>query len=93
MNICSVSRESMPEVETQYWARIVRETQKYSGMTIPQIADVLGVSERDVAYWKAGERCPRGFIAVRLYQLRASIVSAADAYPAHLFIPRGPVGQ
>lgn len=92
MNSCSVSREAL-ETESQYWARLVRETQKYSGMTIAQIADALGVSERDVAYWKAGERRPTGFVAVRFYQLRASIIISEPSYPAHLFIPRGPIGQ
>jgi len=74
------------EEEREYWPRLVREAQKYGRLTVKELADALHVSERDVAYWKAGLRRPTGFVAVRFYQLRAKIISADPAYHAHLFI-------
>lgn len=74
-NNCAVSRETMTkEEEYEYWARLVREVQRYSGMTMQELANKLGVSLRDVVYWKSGERRPMGFVAVRFFELRRDII-------------------
>ena len=53
--------------EKQYWLTLIQDLQKH-GLTLARIADAVGVSERQVAAYKAGER-PRGTKAIDLYKL------------------------
>jgi hypothetical protein len=50
--------------EQKYWARLIQELQEI-GVTLEQIAEALGVSDRQVSNWKAGQR-PTGWLAVNL---------------------------
>jgi len=40
------------------WALIVGELRAAHGLTQPQLAERLGVSERTVRYWEAGVKTP-----------------------------------
>lgn len=55
------------EEEKTLWQTRVRELQAV--MTIAQIAEFVGVDDREVFRWKAGERRPMGMKAVRVYVL------------------------
>lgn len=52
--------------EQQYWRGLVEDLQGV--MTIAQIADEVGVQERQVWRWKTGDR-PKGMAAIRVYLL------------------------
>ena len=60
------------EEEREYWPRVIREIQKLSGMTIEQLAERIGLSEREISYLKAGRR-PTGIVAVRIYEIRCHL--------------------
>lgn len=62
------------EEEREYWARLVRETQRASGLTLEALADRLGVTPRDVSYWKSGDRRPTGLVAVKFFELRRDCI-------------------
>lgn len=62
------------EEERVYWARVVREIQHLSGMTLQQLADYLNVDARNVKYWKSGHRRPTGIVTVRLYEYRRALM-------------------
>lgn len=49
------------------WAGMVADLQAW-GVTLEMIAEELGVSDRQVSNWKAGQR-PTGMTAVKLYLL------------------------
>jgi transcriptional regulator with XRE-family HTH domain len=53
--------------EQQYWRRLIEELQEV-GVTLERIADSIGVSDRQVTNWKAGDR-PKGLNALNLYLL------------------------
>ena len=59
--------------ERLYWARVVREVQKLSGLTVDALALKLKVSPREVAYWKSGVRRPTGMVSIRLYEYRCHL--------------------
>lgn len=61
------------EEEYEYWARVIRETQRLSGMTLKELAGYLGVDQRSVKYWKSGKRRPMGLVALRLYEYRVEL--------------------
>ena len=63
------------EERSDYWPRVVREAQKYGGLTLQGLADFLRVSRREVCHWKAGDSRPTGMIAVRLYEYRCGVMS------------------
>lgn len=50
--------------EQQYWRKLIEELQSW-GVTLEKIAAHLGVSDRQVSYWKTGQR-PTGLHAVNL---------------------------
>lgn len=50
--------------ETEYWRRVIEELQAL-GVTLERIAEHLGVSARQVSYWKRGQR-PTGILAIKL---------------------------
>lgn len=60
------------EEEQQYWQRIIRELRTAKVKT-SEIAEAVGVSERQVWAYKAGER-PRGMKAVLLHNLHLNRV-------------------
>lgn len=41
----------------------LREAREEKGLTQVELANLLGVTARAVAYWEAGERQPRGYVA------------------------------
>jgi transcriptional regulator with XRE-family HTH domain len=51
--------------EQKYWARLIQELQDW-GITLERIAEYLNVSDRQVSYWKSGQR-PTGLLAINLY--------------------------
>lgn len=55
--------------ELERWQRIVVELNQL--FTLSYIAKEIGVTERQVSNWKAGEDRPMGFNAVRLYLFHA----------------------
>ena len=55
------------EEELAHWMQLLADLQAV--MTIADIADVIGVDDREVWRWKAGERRPMGLNAVRVYTL------------------------
>ena len=55
--------------EQQYWRRLIEELQGV--MTIDEIAEAVGVENRQVYHWKAGERRPMGMKAIAVYLLHA----------------------
>ena len=52
--------------EQQYWSKLIQELQDW-GITLEKIAEHLNVSDRQVSYWKAGQR-PTGLLAINLYR-------------------------
>lgn len=56
----------MSEAEKAHWRCVIEALQGV--MTIAAIAEAMNVQERQVWRWKAGERIPRGTIAVRLHE-------------------------
>lgn len=42
-------------------------------ITVAEIAEYLDVEDRQVWRWKAGERIPRGTIAIRLHALHVKL--------------------
>ena len=59
--------EIKKEDEQSYWANLVRELQGF-GLTLERIAEEIGVSDRQVSNWTAGDR-PKGLHALNLYLL------------------------
>lgn len=55
------------EEEQRYWLKVLQELQG-AGLGIAEIAAAIGVSDRQVLYYKTGER-PRGMKAVLLHNL------------------------
>lgn len=51
--------------EQQYWRGLIADLQGW-GVTIEKIAEHLGVSDRQVSNWKAGQR-PTGLLALNLH--------------------------
>lgn len=87
MNNCSVSHET----EREYWGRVVREVQRLSGLTLEQLGDKFGVSDRDISYWKAGERRPTGMVAVRFFEYRRELLFHAGKLDTTGFIIFGTI--
>lgn len=54
--------------EQQYWERLITDLQEK--FTLEYIAEEIGVTDRQVSNWKAGDR-PKGMNAVRLYLFHA----------------------
>jgi DNA-binding transcriptional regulator YiaG len=54
--------------EQEYWKTLIEHLQA-NGHTLASIAEYMGVSERQVQNWKAGQR-PIGMLAVKLLFLR-----------------------
>lgn len=61
------------EPEREYWARVIREVLRLSGLTVQGLADRLKVDSRTVKYWKSGKRSPKGMTTVRLYEYRVEL--------------------
>jgi transcriptional regulator with XRE-family HTH domain len=59
--------------EGAYWSRLVAELQS-SGWTLERIGEELGVSDRQVSNWKAGQR-PTGLAAIRLQELHTRLAA------------------
>lgn len=62
------------EEEKQYWRRVIGDVQR-AGYTLAELAKMLQVEVRLVTSWREGHR-PTGLLAVRLYELRRTIVMA-----------------
>lgn len=52
--------------EKEYWAQLIRELRRRGGLTSAQIAEKIGVNERQVNNWLNGDR-PKGLHARDLY--------------------------
>lgn len=68
------------EEEKEYWLKLIRELQGV-GYTIARISDEVGVSERQVASYKTGER-PKGMTAIKLHNLHLNAVVKAGSSSA-----------
>lgn len=66
--------------EQQYWARLIQELQNI-GITLEKIAEELGVSDRQVSYWKSGQR-PTGLIAIKLVRLHEGRILQGRTIPS-----------
>lgn len=53
------------EQEKQYWKEMIEDLQRW-GITLEKIAEHLGVTDRTVSNWKAGQR-PTGLLALNLH--------------------------
>lgn len=69
-----------PAQEQERWRVIVRDLQ--AKFTLAQIATEVGVTERQVANWRTGDR-PKGLVAVRLYLFHWR--RCCDAQPVDLY--------
>lgn len=58
--------------EGEYWAQLIREIRNKGGLTIAQIAQRIGVHERQVSNWLAGDR-PKGLHALNIYLLHGRL--------------------
>lgn len=58
----------MSEEDQKYWFCIIKALQD-TGWPVWRIAETIGADDRDVRRWKAGERVPRGIIAIKLCKL------------------------
>jgi len=54
-----------------------RALRKRLGLTLAEMAPLVGVSAAAMAMWERGERVPRGLPALRYGQLLASLAAAA----------------
>lgn len=59
------------EEERQWWLKMVKELREV--LTIARFAAEIGVTERTVCNWQAGER-PLGMKAIRVYLLHLKLV-------------------
>lgn len=62
------------EQERQYWARVIHEIQRASGLTVVKLAEALNVEVRDLRYWRSAQRRPTGIVAVRFYEFRKKLL-------------------
>lgn len=69
------------EQERHYWRCLLSELQ--SVMTMAEIAEALGVSDRIVWRWKTGDR-PTGMNAVRVYLLHVKRCQASQCPIVHV---------
>jgi DNA-binding transcriptional regulator YiaG len=67
--------------EQQYWQRLINELQGWK-VTLEMIAEELGVSDRQVSNWKAGQR-PTGITAVKLYLFHMKHRRVIQGSPLH----------
>lgn len=59
--------------ERDYWRRAVQEVLEASGLTLEELADKMGVTPRQVANWRRGQR-PTGIVAVRFFEYRKTLL-------------------
>jgi predicted transcriptional regulator len=57
-----------------------------SGITMQSLATLMGVSDRQVHHWKAGQQRPTGIVAVRLFEFRRGIVLHTEGITVHSHI-------
>lgn len=67
--------------EQEYWARLILELQAV--ITIAEIAEHVGVNDRQVWRWKDGDR-PKGMNAIRVYLLHVKLCPQGQCLVSHV---------
>lgn len=72
--------------ENQYWRCVIEALQGV--MTIAKLAEEVGVDDRQVWRWKAGERIPRGLFAIKLHALHVKLCPERQCLVGHVAIEK-----